>query len=64
MEIKKVVRKMNFTEAEAADDEYWAKRSPEQRLQELVELRGMYFADEDVRIKKIVSIRSIFDEEN
>ena len=62
--IKAVVKKVTFAEAENADDEYWAQTSAEERLQELIELRQMVFAGADDRIKKIVSIRNIHDEEN
>ncbi len=62
--IKAVVKKVTFAEAENEDDQYWAQASPEQRFQELTELRQMVFADADDKIKKIVSIRSIHDEEN
>lgn len=41
--IKAVVRQVTFEEAENADDEYWANASAEERLQELVELRKMFF---------------------
>lgn len=59
-----VVKKFNFKEAEEAEDEYWAEKSAEERLKELTELRKMVFGDADGRIKKVVSKRSIYDEEN
>ncbi len=59
-----VVRKMTFAEAENADDLYWAKSTIEERLQELIELRKLVFGDVPMRIKKIVSRRSIYEEEN
>ena len=62
--IKAVVKKVTFAEAENEDDQYWAQASAEERFQELIELRQMVFADADDKIKKIVSIRSIHDEEN
>jgi hypothetical protein len=62
--IKKTVKKVTFAEAEIADDEYWANASAEERLKELIELRRMVFGDADGRIKKVVSKRSIYDEEN
>ncbi len=62
--IKAVVKKVTFAEAENEDDQYWAQASPEQRFQELIELRQMVFADADDKIIKIVSIRNIHDEEN
>lgn len=62
--IKSIVRKVTFAEAEVADDEYWAKASEEERLRELVELRNMFFEDADRRIKKVVSKRSRYEEED
>lgn len=62
--IKKVVRKVTFAEAEIADDEYWANATAEERLKELTELRKMVFGDAAGRIKKVVSKRSIYDDEN
>jgi hypothetical protein len=62
--IKPVVRKVTFAEAEIADDEYWAKASVEERLQELIELRSMFFEDTDQRIKKVVSKRNRYEEED
>ena len=62
--IKPVVRKMTFAEAEIADDEYWAKASIEERLQELVDLRNIFFGDADRRIKKVVSKRNRYEEED
>ena len=62
--IKPVVRKMTFAEAEAADDEYWAKASIEERLQELVDLRIMFFGGADRRVRKVVSKRNRYEEED
>ncbi|MDE3181802.1 MAG: hypothetical protein KGM16_00155 [Bacteroidota bacterium] len=62
--IKAVVKKVTFAEAENADDEYWSQASVEERLQELVDLRRIFFGDAENRIKKIISRRSIYDEEN
>ncbi len=62
--IKPVVRKMTFSEAENADDEYWAKATVDERLQELMELRKMVFGDAAIRMKKVVSQRSMYEEEN
>ena len=62
--IKAVVKKVTFAEAENADDEYWSQASVEERLQELVDLRRIFFGDAEGRIKKIISRRSIYDEEN
>jgi hypothetical protein len=52
---KPVVRKVTFAESENADDEYWANATAEERLQELIELRRMFFGETIGRIKKIVS---------
>jgi hypothetical protein len=62
--IKPIVRKVTFAEAELADDEYWAKATEEERLRELVELRNIFFGDADRRIKKVVSKRSRYEEED
>ena len=62
--IKAVVRQVTFAEAENADDEYWANASEEERLQELIELRRIVFGDADGKIKKVVSRRNIYDEED
>jgi len=60
--IKAVVRKVTFKEAEDADDEYWANASVEERLQELIKLRRMFFGDANGRIKKVVSKRKRYEE--
>jgi E3 ubiquitin-protein ligase DOA10 len=62
--IKAVVRQVTFAEAENADDEYWANASEEERLQELIELRRIVFGDAEGKIKKVVSRRNIYDEED
>lgn len=62
--ILSIVRKVSFAEAEEADDEFWAKATPEDRLAELVKLRKLVFGNTDVQIKKIVSRRSLYDDEN
>jgi len=62
--IKPIVRKVTFAEAELADDEYWAKATEEERLRELVELRNIFFGDADRRIKKVVSKRSRYEQED
>ncbi len=59
-----VVNKYSFKEAEEADDKYWAMATVEERLQELIELRKLVFGDSPKRIKKAVSRRSIYNEEN
>ncbi|MGN6249755.1 MAG: hypothetical protein ACTHNG_15485 [Ginsengibacter sp.] len=61
--IKPVVRKATFEEAETADDEYWANTSVEERLQELLELRKMFFGDTDRRIMKVVSKKNRYEED-
>jgi hypothetical protein len=60
--IKPVVRKVTFAEAEIADDQYWANATEEERLQELIELRNMFFGNADPRIKKVVSKRNRYEE--
>lgn len=50
--MKKVVRKTTFAEAEDADNEYWANATVEERLQELVELRAIFFGDTGGRMKR------------
>lgn len=62
--IKCVVRKVSFAEAEKADDEYWANATTEERLQEMIELRNMFFGDTDRRIKKVVSKKNRYEEED
>ncbi|HET7116667.1 MAG TPA: hypothetical protein VFI29_09260 [Hanamia sp.] len=59
-----VVKKLNFKEAEEADDEYWANASAEERLQELIQLRNMFFADAKRRITKVVSKRNRYEEDD
>ena len=59
-----VVNKYDFKEAEEADDKYWTKATVTERLQELIELRRMVFGDSPQRIKKIISRRSMYDEES
>jgi hypothetical protein len=61
--IAAVVKKVNFKEAEEADDEYWAKATVEERLAEMVQLRKMFFGGASLRIEKVVSKRSIYDED-
>ena len=61
--IKKVVKKMTFAEAENADDQYWANATAEERLQELIELRSMFFGNAEKKIKKVVSKRNRYEED-
>jgi hypothetical protein len=58
-----IVRKMSFADAENADDEFWAKATVEERLKELVDLRKLVFGDAEIRIRKTVSQRSMYDDE-
>ncbi len=58
------VKKITFSEAEEADDKYWAMANVDERLQELIDLRKLVFGEAAVRMKKIVSQRSIYEEEN
>ena len=62
--IAAVVKKLSFKEAEDADDKYWSEATVEERLKELVELRKMVFGDAEIKIRKTVSQRSIYDEED
>ncbi len=59
-----VVNKYSFEAAEEADDKYWAKATIEERLKELIELRKIVFGASPQKIKKTVSRRSIYHEEN
>lgn len=43
--ISAIVRKFNFKEAEQADNEYWAGKSPEYRLKALMDLREMTYGN-------------------
>lgn len=53
--IQPVVRKVTFTQAEEADDYYWANATEEERFNELADLRKMVFGSEEIgRIKKVV----------
>jgi len=63
--IQAVVTKTSFKEAEEADDIFWAKTSEEERLSELISLRMMVFGDENEnpRIQKVVTKRSLYEEE-
>ena len=58
-----VVKKLNFKEAEEADDLYWSKTSAEYRLRALIDLREMMCGQiKDRSIKKVVFKRSIHEE--
>jgi hypothetical protein len=59
--IQLTVKKVSFSEAESADDKYWAKATVAERLQELIDLRKLVFGDSASKMKKIVSQRSIHD---
>lgn len=43
--IETVVRKLSFAEAEENDNLYWANKTAEERLNELISLRVMVFGD-------------------
>ena len=62
--ISLTVKKLSFSEAEAADDKYWAKATVDERLKELVNLRKLVFGDTALKMKKVVSQRSMYEEEN
>jgi len=54
-----VVKKLSFKEAEEADDKYWSEKSPEYRLEALMDLREMTYGNiEDSSIKKVVQKRN------
>lgn len=59
-----IVRKISFADAENADDEFWAEATVEERLKELIDLRKMVFGEAETGIRKIVSQRSMYDDEN
>ncbi len=59
-----VAKQYSLKEAEEADDHYWSIASVDERLQELMELRKLVFGDLPTRIKKVVSRRSIYDQED
>jgi hypothetical protein len=57
--IVSVVKKLSFKEAEEADDKYWSEKSPEYRLEALMDLREMTYGNiEDSSIKKVVQKRN------
>ena len=61
-----VAKQYSLKEAEEADDHYWSIASVDERLQELIELRKLVFGDLHLptRIKKVVSRRSIYEQED
>jgi hypothetical protein len=60
-----VVKKVNFKEAEEADDLYWANASVNERLKEMCRLRETVYGDlVNQPIKKVVFKRHIHDSEN
>jgi hypothetical protein len=62
--IQLVVKKVSFAQAEAADDLYWSKTSPEQRLNTLAELRNTFFGSRkpsDYKIAKVITKRSLYE---
>lgn len=63
--IQPVLRKVTFTEAEEADDTYWAKATAKERFDELANLRVMVFGgDKTGRIEKVVRKRHLHEEED
>ena len=62
--ISLTVKKVSFSEAEEADDKHWAMATVDERLQELIDLRKLVFGDTAFKMKKIVSQRSMYEEEN
>ena len=62
--ISLVVKKISFSEAEEADDKYWAMASAEERLRELISLRKLFSGNSALKIKKAVSQRGLYEEEN
>ena len=62
--IELTIKKYSYKEAEEADDKYWAMASVEERLQELADIRKLVFGDTGFKIAKVVSQRSMYEEEN
>lgn len=54
-----VVKKFNFKEAEEAEDKYWSEKSPEFRLEALMDIREMTYGNiADSSIRKEVRKRN------
>jgi hypothetical protein len=65
--IKPFVRKFSsFKETEEADDNYWANTNEEERLNALIDLRKMFLDnyDDEPRIQKVVTKRSLYEEDD
>jgi len=62
MAIEKVVWKGTFEEAEERDNNYWAHKTVEERLQALIELRQIFFANNSGSIERIIRKRKLHDE--
>jgi hypothetical protein len=64
-QIKAVVRKVSFAEAEEADNIYWANANEQERLNTLFDLRLMLVDDSKSgqnKISKVVFKRSLYEE--
>ncbi len=61
--MEKVVWKGTFAEAEERDNLFWASQTPQQRLASLLEIRYILYQDTDFKIEKVVTKRSLYDEE-
>ena len=58
-----VIKKLNFKEAEDADNKHWAEKSAEYRLRALMDLREMVFGNiKEQSIKKVVYKRNLHEE--
>jgi len=63
--IARVVKKLNFKEAEEAENKYWANATVEERLQELMKLRKMVYGDLiNQPMQKVVFKASVQEIEN
>ncbi len=61
--IQPVVRKVTFTDAEEADNAYWANATPVERFNELASLRMMVFGGDILeKIEKVVQKRSLHEQ--
>ena len=64
-QIKAVVKKVSFAEAEEADNLYWANTSEQERLNALFDLRLMLADDSKIgqsKISKVVFKSSLYEE--
>lgn len=59
MAIAKTVWKGSLSEAEERDNQYWSSLSAEERLQALIELRAVFFANAKTTIDKVVFKRKL-----